>query len=64
MTFKVVILSARAANLIPCVQSVLANEPSLLPDHIMVVDDGASFFSFFELDGDSQPDQAGRRRST
>jgi GT2 family glycosyltransferase len=40
-TFRVVILSARASNLVPCVQSVLANEPSLPPDHVIVVDDGA-----------------------
>jgi GT2 family glycosyltransferase len=41
VTFKVVILSARASNLVPCVRSVLANEPSLPPDHVIVVDDGA-----------------------
>jgi GT2 family glycosyltransferase len=40
-TFKVVILSGRGANLIPCVQSVLAHEPALPPDSIIVVDDGA-----------------------
>lgn len=39
--FKVVILSRRASNLVPCVQSVLANEPELSPDRIIVVDDGA-----------------------
>jgi GT2 family glycosyltransferase len=39
--FKVVILSARASNLVPCVQSLLRNEPALPPDHIIVVDDGA-----------------------
>ncbi|HXU35896.1 MAG TPA: glycosyltransferase [Blastocatellia bacterium] len=39
--FKVVILSGRASNLVPCVQSVLANEPDLSPDRIIVVDDGA-----------------------
>ncbi|MBV7339358.1 glycosyltransferase family 2 protein [Chloroflexi bacterium TSY] len=39
--FKVVILSANASNLIPCVRSILANEPTLPPDHIIVVDDGA-----------------------
>jgi GT2 family glycosyltransferase len=39
--FKVVILSGRAANLVPCVKSVLANEPDLPPDRIIVVDDGA-----------------------
>src|SRR4051812_41521468 len=41
MTFKVVILSARASNLVPCVQSLLANEPELPPEHVVVVDDGA-----------------------
>lgn len=41
MTYKVVILSAKSQNLISCVQSVLANEPDLPPDHIIVVDDGA-----------------------
>jgi GT2 family glycosyltransferase len=40
-TFKVVILSARASNLIPCVRAVLTNEPYLPPGHIIVVDDGA-----------------------
>jgi len=40
-TFKVVILSKRPTNLIPCVRSVLTNEPDLSPDHIIVVDDGA-----------------------
>jgi GT2 family glycosyltransferase len=39
--FKVVILSASASNLVRCVRSVLANEPQLPPDHIIVVDDGA-----------------------
>jgi GT2 family glycosyltransferase len=41
VTFKIVILSARPSNLIPCVCSVLNNEPTLPPDHIIVVDDGA-----------------------
>ncbi len=41
MTFSVVILSARAANLVPCVRSVLAHEPELPPERILVVDDGA-----------------------
>lgn len=41
MTYKVVILSARASNLVPCVQSVLAHEPDLPPRDIIVVDDGA-----------------------
>ncbi len=39
--FKVVILSACASNLVPCVRSVLENEPGLAPSHIVVVDDGA-----------------------
>src|SRR6516165_10476664 len=39
--FKIIIPSARASNLIPCVRSILANEPALPPDHIIVVDDGA-----------------------
>lgn len=41
MTYKVVILSAQASNLVSCVQSVFNNEPDLPPDHIIVVDDGA-----------------------
>lgn len=41
MTFKVVILSARAENLIPCVQSIIAHEPDLPRKNIIVVDDGA-----------------------
>jgi GT2 family glycosyltransferase len=41
LSFKVVVLSARASNLVPCVRSVLMNEPALPPDHILVVDDGA-----------------------
>jgi GT2 family glycosyltransferase len=39
--FKIVILSRRALNLVACVRSLLANEPGLPPDHIIVVDDGA-----------------------
>jgi GT2 family glycosyltransferase len=41
MNFKVVILSARADNLVGCIQSVLQNEPGLTPREIVVVDDGA-----------------------
>ncbi len=41
MTFSVVILSARAGNLVPCVQSIAACEPTLPPSAIVVVDDGA-----------------------
>jgi GT2 family glycosyltransferase len=41
MSFRVVILSSRASNLIPCVRAVLTAEPSLSPGDIIVVDDGA-----------------------
>jgi GT2 family glycosyltransferase len=41
VTFSVVILSARADNLVACVRSLLANEPRLAPERIVVVDDGA-----------------------
>jgi glycosyltransferase involved in cell wall biosynthesis len=41
MSFEVVILSANAANLVACVRSVLANEPDLPPERVIVVDDGA-----------------------
>jgi GT2 family glycosyltransferase len=41
MSFSVVILSARAENLVPCVKAVLAAEPDLPPERIVVVDDGA-----------------------
>lgn len=41
MSYTVVVLSARASNLIPCVQSILEHEPGLQPDRIVVVDDGA-----------------------
>lgn len=41
MTFKVIIPSARAANLVPCVQSLLENEPALPAQDIIAVDDGA-----------------------
>lgn len=39
--FKVVILSARAGNLVPCVRAVLDAEPLLAPRDVIVVDDGA-----------------------
>lgn len=39
--FAVVIPSARAQNLVPCVRAILAHEPELPPDRIVVVDDGA-----------------------
>jgi GT2 family glycosyltransferase len=38
--FKVVILSATPSNLISCIESVLKNEPDMLPGQIVVVDDG------------------------
>src|SRR5438128_1065308 len=41
MTFHVVIPSARAANLVPCVHSILALDPEISPERIVVVDDGA-----------------------
>jgi GT2 family glycosyltransferase len=40
-TFSIVILSACAQNLVPCVNSILENEPGLSPEDIVVVDDGA-----------------------
>ena len=40
-TFNIVILSARASNLVPCVQSALANESTLSPRNIIVINDGA-----------------------
>src|SRR5579859_2307756 len=39
--FSVVILSANAANLVPCVRAVLSHEPDLAAGRIIVVDDGA-----------------------
>jgi len=41
VSFCVVIPSARAANLVPCVQSIAGCEPSLPPSAIIAVDDGA-----------------------
>lgn len=38
--FVVVILSKNADNLIPCLQSISQNEPTLTPDRIIIVDDG------------------------
>lgn len=40
-SYSVVILSREATNLVPCVGAVLANEPDLPRDRIVVVDDGA-----------------------
>ena len=39
--YKIVILSARAENLVPCVRAIRAQEPDLPADHVVVVDDGA-----------------------
>jgi GT2 family glycosyltransferase len=49
--FKVVILSARASNLVPCVKAILENEPNLPPDHVIVVDDGARAEAEAQLPG-------------
>jgi GT2 family glycosyltransferase len=49
MSFHVVILSARAANLVPCVRSVLAHDPEIGPERIVVVDDGARACAEAEL---------------
>jgi GT2 family glycosyltransferase len=41
MMFDVIIPSARASNLIPCVRALLSHEPDLPPARVIVVDDGA-----------------------
>jgi GT2 family glycosyltransferase len=41
VNFRIVIPSARATNLVPCVQSILTCEPTLSPSAMLVVDDGA-----------------------
>ena len=41
MTFSVVIPSANSSNLVACVRALLAQEPGLAPERIVVVDDGA-----------------------
>jgi GT2 family glycosyltransferase len=41
VSFKVVIPSSRASNLVPCVRAILAREPGLRQEDIIVVDDGA-----------------------
>jgi GT2 family glycosyltransferase len=41
VSFSIVIPSARAENLIPCIQAILTCEPQLPPSSIIVVDDGA-----------------------
>lgn len=39
--FSIVILTANAKNLVPCVNAILKNEPDLPPERIIIVDDGA-----------------------
>jgi O-antigen biosynthesis protein len=39
--FSVVIPSARADNLVACVQALIEHDPGIAPDRIVVVDDGA-----------------------
>lgn len=39
--WRVVILSARAENLVPCVHALLQQETALRAEHVIVVDDGA-----------------------
>lgn len=39
--FSIIIPSARAENLIPCVRSIMAMEPTLDPKRIIVIDDGS-----------------------
>ena len=41
MNFNIIIPSARAENLVPCVQAVMQCEPELDPRRIIVIDDGA-----------------------
>jgi GT2 family glycosyltransferase len=41
MKFSVVIPSGNAANLVSCVRALLAAEPELLPEEIIVIEDGA-----------------------
>jgi GT2 family glycosyltransferase len=47
----VVILSRDAANLVPCVRAVFANEPDLPPGRVVVVDDGARAAAEHRLPG-------------
>jgi GT2 family glycosyltransferase len=49
--FHVVIPSARADYLVPCVRSILENEPLLPAERIVVVDDGARESAEVELPG-------------
>ena len=49
MNLKVVIPSAKASNLIPCVQSILTMDPALSPSSIIVVDDGARRESYADV---------------
>lgn len=51
MSFSVVILSKDPDNLIPCVESIFANEPDLPRENIIVVDDGASAIAGPRLPG-------------
>ena len=49
--FSVVILSKNARNLVACVRAVLANEPRLPRERIIVVDDGAKEGANGDLSG-------------
>ena len=49
--FSIVIPSARAENLVPCVKSIFAMEPTMSPDRIIVVDDGARAFAESQIPG-------------
>jgi len=51
VTFKVVIPSASATNLVPCVRTLLAYDPEITPDRIIVIDDGARAAAEPELPG-------------
>lgn len=52
MNVKVIIPSAKASNLIPCVQSILTLDPALEASSIIVVDDGAKAGSQAALPAD------------
>jgi GT2 family glycosyltransferase len=49
--FKVIIPSARAVNLIPCVRSLMEMEPDLPLENIIVIDDGARSAAEQQLPG-------------
>jgi glycosyltransferase involved in cell wall biosynthesis len=51
MSFTVIIPSANAANLIPCVRALREREPELSPERILVIDDGARATAEVELPG-------------